>query len=54
MGGEELETAQLWRGSFKHFTVNGLVTGTGSVIKRIRPFFLTLEELQYVCSLKKK
>lgn len=43
MGGEELETAQLWRGSLKHFTVNGLVTGTGSVIKRIRPFFNTGE-----------
>lgn len=39
MGGEKLETAQLWTGSLKHFTVNSLVTGTGSVIKRICPFF---------------
>ena len=43
MGGEKLETAQLWTGSLKHFTVNGLVTGIGSVIKRICPFFNTGE-----------
>lgn len=45
MGEEELETAQVWTDSLKHFTVNGLVIGTGSGIKRICFFsFLTLEK----------
>lgn len=39
MGGEELETAQVWTDSLKHFTVNGLVIGTGSGIREYA-FFL--------------
>lgn len=54
MGEEELETAQVWTDSLKHFTVNGLVIGTGSGIKRICFFsFLTLEKYSMFAGWKK-
>lgn len=40
MGGEKLETAQLWTGSLKHFTVNSLVQiGNRQCDKENMPFF---------------